>query len=418
MSGIKWLPLSAWRLDGKQASAKGGSSTSGGRGTNCPGLHFFSKEEAMPAPDPMTDLQNRWYNGLVGGLLADSSVAQLIQPSPLLAQADPSLWFYQNLIPPASLTFNTSTVNSARFFDEYAAVIQALQLPQDQLEQDVGASVFQQWATHLNQIQPPPTADQLPDLFFDWALINAPAVANIGRSDLNLALTFSTARDALKDYVGPNSKPIDFVGGFQDVVSTLQQVGNTQFTFDSSEASDDVSQTWTHGANMSFGGLWTDNSSNSQLSLKFARSKVTVDALFRHTVWISTPGPWYSSFMLNLAFSMNSSPPWPQPGSPTWDEIFGAHGSMQRLIGALLVADSLNVTVRSDAVYSDLDQQAIIENASHGLWPFFVPDEDSLANNVVRFDGAGTMRAEVTSAGGMPIVIGANVLGIPHYLGH
>jgi hypothetical protein len=372
----------------------------------------------MPAPDPMTDLQNRWYNGLVGGLLADSSVAQLIQPAPLLEQADPNLWFYQNLIPPASLTFNTSTVHSARFFDEYAAVIQALQSPQAQFEQDIGASVYQQWTTYLNQIQPPPTEDQLPDLFFDWALIHAPAVANIGRADLNLALTFSTARDALNDYVGPNAKPVDFVGGFQDVVNTLQHVGSTQFTFDSSRASDDVSQTWTHGANMSFDGLWTGSSSNSQLSLKFARSKVTVDALLRYTVWISTPGPWYSSFMLNLAYNNTSSPPWPQSGSPTWDEIFGAHGSMPRLIGALFVADSLDVTVRSDGVYSDLDQQAIIENASHGLWPFFVSDKGSLANNVVRFDNAGAMHADVTSAGGMPIVIGANVLDIARYLGH
>lgn len=369
------------------------------------------------ALDPMTDLQNRWYNRLASELLADPSVAQLIQPSPLLEQEDTSLWPYENLIPPESLTFNTRMTNSARFFEEYAAVIQALQFPQDAFEKDIGTSVYQQWTVHLSQIQPPPTEDQLPGLFFEWALFNAPNVANIGQSDLNLMLTISAAKDALEPYLGSQANPADFTGSFQDLVNTLQQAGSTQFIFDSSRASNDVSQTWTNGANANFYGLLSRSDGNSQLTVKFARSNVTVNVSLRYAVWVSMPGSWYSSFMLSLALNNKLSPPWPQTGPPTWDEIFGTQGSMPRLIGSLLVADELNVVVKSDAIYSGFDQRIVVENALNGLWPFFVPDNDRLTHNAVTFDNAGTMRVETSTAPGMPVVIGANVLDIARYLG-
>src|SRR5215207_8933309 len=104
--------------------------------------------------DPMTVLQNRWYNAFVAGLFADSSTAQIIQPAPPMARTDAALWTYENLIPPASLTFNTQLVSSAHFFNEYASVVEVLQWPQSSFEQDIGPSVYQQWTDHVHQMQP------------------------------------------------------------------------------------------------------------------------------------------------------------------------------------------------------------------------------------------------------------------------
>jgi hypothetical protein len=368
--------------------------------------------------DPMTELQNQWYNALVTGLLADPSVAQLIQPAPLLAPSDSSLWAYENLIPPASLTFNTQMTSSARFFREYASAVDGLKFPESAFEQDIGPIVYQQWTDHISQVHPPPAPGELPDLFFEWALLNAPEVAHIGASDLRWMYQISTAQEALKPYEDPNAKPADFSGTFEKLLQMLQASGSTQFSFDSSRATSDVSNSWTNGANTTFYGLWVGSNSTSMLSAKFARSKVTVTARLRYTVWISVPGAWYSSFLLNLAYSNKSSPPWPQNESPTWDEIFGPQGSMQRLIGWLLVADGLDVTVESDAIYSDRDQRVITSNALNGLWPFFVPSSGGFATNSVTFDETGAMRIEFFTEPQNPIVIGANVLGIARYLGH
>lgn len=369
--------------------------------------------------DAMTILQNRWYNGLVAGLGGNPATAQIIQPSSPMLQTDLGLWAYENRLPPASLTFNTNLYGGEQFFDEYAAVISELQFPQDSFRQDIGADVYQEWTAHVSQLQPPPTLDQLPGLFQEWAILFAPTVANVGTSDLVQMALINDAQQSLAPYEGPHAAPVDFNGSFAQLLQILQHSSRAQFSFDSSSSSSDVSNTWTSGVNTSFYGLWTGCNSTSRLSLRFARSKVTVTASTeRYTVWRSVPGAWYNSSLLNNAYSNKSTPPWPANANPSWDDVFGPTGSMRQLIASLLVMDGLHIIVTSDVTYQEVDQQTILGHVSDGLWPFFIPSNDSVVTNTVTFGSTSGMHIETVTQPGNPIIIGANALGIAQYLGH
>jgi hypothetical protein len=369
--------------------------------------------------DPMTILQNRWYNGLIAGLQASPATAQIIQPAPPMQQTNSGLWTYENAIPPASLTFNTDMYHSEQFFDNYAAVISQLQFPQDSFKQDIGVDVYQQWTRYVSQLQPPPTPDQIPGVFRDWAIQLAPAVAQVGTTDLTQMALIDDARHSLALYEGSNALPVDFDGSFAQLSQILQQSPSVQFSFDNSMSDSDVSHTWTGGGDTSFYGLWTGCSSASPLSQQFACSKVTVTVRAKaYTIWRSIPGSWYNSSLLNNAYSNIFTPPWSANAHPNWDDVFGPTGSMRQLIASLLVMDGMHITITSDATYEEFDQQTILSNASSGLWPFFILNSGSMVTNTITFGSTSGMQVETMVQPGTPIAIGANVLDIARYLGH
>jgi hypothetical protein len=369
-------------------------------------------------PDPMTVLQNRWYNGFVAGLQVDRTQAEIIQPS-LPLHTDNDLWAYENRVPPASLTFNTNLCGNEQFFEEYAALASRLLFPQSTFQQDIGADTYQAWTHYVNALQPPPTLEQLPALFMGWAMQFAPQVAQIGTSDLTQMALIAASQQMLAPYIGPHALPVDFDGSLAQLLHMLSQMSGVEFSFDSNTRSSDVSNTWTGGRDTNMYGLWTGSSSRSRLSLLFAHSKVTVTvSAKRYMVWRSTPGSWYDSSLLNNAFSNTSSPPWPANGNPNWNNFFGPTGSMRQVIASLLMMDGMHVSVASDATYTHSDQQSILGKVSAGLWPFFIPDSDSVVTNQVTFGSPSGMNIETITQPGNPMVVGANVLSIARYLGH
>lgn len=91
---------------------------------------------------------------------------------------------------------------------------------------------------------------------------------------------------------------------------------------------------------------------------------------------------------------------------------------MQRLIISLVVADGINVTISSSANYCAIDQQTIHNNIQNGVWPFYVPTNNSTVTNVSTFDNIKGMKIETVTQPGNPLVIGNNSLPIAQYLGH
>jgi hypothetical protein len=374
---------------------------------------------SLSSLEPITILQNRWYNCLVTKLQLDPNmIFQIRQPS-LLFHSDQGLWAYQDVIPPASLTFNTSIYKSYLFSDEYAAVISELEFPTNKFRQDIGEDNYQKWLTYLETINPPPPERQLPALFRKWSLLNAPSVMSVGVSDLSKRVLISAAQKGLLPYQGPNAKPIDFSETYAQLVQILDNSAGGSFSFDSNAISNDVGNTWTGGNNIGLDGLWAGNCSTSRLSRRFALSSVTVSIQFQsYTVWTSTPGAWYSSSLLNTAYSSEATPPWPINANPTWDEVFSQDGSMQHFIASLVVVDGMKATINSDVSYSKTDQQTIHRNASKGLWPFYAPTKNGSVTNLVTFDNTKGMKIETVTQTANPIVIGNNVLGVAQYLGH
>lgn len=378
----------------------------------------MSATHLLSSLEPMTVLQNRWYNGLVTRLQLAPKMFQIRQPS-LLPRSNQDLWASQDIIPPASLTFNTSIYKSYLFSDEYAAVISELEFPTDKFRQVIGEDNYQRWLTHLNKINPPPPINQHPALFRQWSMLNAPLVMSVGVSALTQMILISNAQQRLQPYQGPNAKPIDFKETYAQLAEILSNSPGGSFAFDSNTISNDVGNTWTGGNNVGLDGLWAGHCSTSRLSRRFALSSVAVNVQFQsYTVWASTPGSWYDSFLLHTAYSNKATPPWAINANPTWDEVFGKDGSIQHLIASLVVVDGMKATITSDVSYSKTDQQTIHRNASKGLWPFYAPTNNGSVTNMITFDNIKGMKIETVTQPGNPIVIGNNILGVARYLGN
>jgi hypothetical protein len=374
----------------------------------------------MPAtkPDPMTLLQNQWYRAVLTGLSADPASAQLRQPMTLIPGMDTALWACQDVVPPLSLTHNTVTTPSGRFFDEYARVIEALRFPPSTFAHDVGVEVDRRWTAFLHRLRPTPTENQLPDIFFDWAMLNAPEAARIGSADLQLIAQQDATKAALAPYRGPSAKPVDFRGGAADLAKALAQARAATITLESDTGPADVSGSWTHGVNDGVDGLWTGSGTGSELSIRFAASTVRVTTTVRACVtWTSTPTDWYDSAWLNTVYADPTSPLWPVESGPRWPEMFGPHGRLRQAISSLLVVDGIIAVVTADPGFDVAAQRAIAAHAAAGLWPCYLPDSAHAANTV-SFDAKGALRIETTSQPYTPLVLGANVLDIGRYLGH
>ncbi|WP_137937951.1 hypothetical protein [Chitinivorax sp. B] len=370
-------------------------------------------------PDPMTQLQNRWYNTVVDSLHLSRNAFQLNVPVVPVATEDAAIWAYLNQIPPVSLTANQSQSDGNTFFDQYEAIALQMQFPQSAFEQDIGEVNYQAWMAYLATINPPPQLSALPALFRNWAMVKAPAVMAVGVADLSNMVLINTAQIALLPYIEQPAKPVDYMLGYQAMMSQVYNAPSATVLFDSMAASSDVSNTWAKGVDFGVPGLWAGSSPHSRISRGFAASHVRAQLnLHAVSVWTSPPGAWYSSMMLHLAYSSQSSPPWPADAFPNWQDEFGADGALPDAVGSLLIVNGLTLTVTTSHRFPAVDQLLINDNVQRGTWPLFSPNQSGVVSNQAEFDNDGLLTLTTTVATGHPVVLGANVLAINSYLGH
>ncbi|MGL4961503.1 MAG: hypothetical protein ACRC67_09745 [Inquilinus sp.] len=369
------------------------------------------------------DLQAGFYNALAQGLgYSPTDPFQLIQPSPPLtggAEGDQLLWNYFNGLPPASLTQNTTISGGNQYLANYQAVMSALQAAPNNFKSTIGEACFNTYQTALQNgdVEPGPAA------FRNWALYNGTcsAVAVSGASALAAAMLdpIFAAQINVLPFKPAGTESVTFVPGYKKMLALLKKAPGRSFSVAAGDWSTDVSKTWTGGSDSGFFGLWGGSSSESTLSEKFASSAVSLSASFAHVLpFNATPGDWYSSSALGLAYNSPNAAPW-NPESPiTWDKTFGPQGNMQRFAVNLLIADEMEVMVTSSASYSTLEQTEIKQNSSKGLWPFYSGSSGSSSSTSVSFDASGEMQVKITSGPNAPVVIGCNVLAASMYLGH
>lgn len=368
--------------------------------------------------EPMMILQNRWYNSLSSHLCLDRSMFQIYHSLKSVVCSDKDLWRIQNLIPPLSLTFNPSIHVNKLFFDEYVSIVNQFQYPENKFREDIGEKIYQKWLVYLKKITPPPPSNKLPMLFRQWSMVTAPSVMSVGVSKLSQMVLVDGAIRRLQAYQGSDEKIIDFKENHAQLISDLASSVGVDFIFDGNFTDDNIENTWTGGIDTGVGGLWFGIDSNSNLSRQFALSRIKVDVKIKsYMISISVPSLWYNSSLFHTAYSNKNTPPWPKNPNPTWEDVFGRNGSMQRLIISLVLADGINATINSDAIFCESDQQIILRNASQGLWPLYTPTDNNIVTNTVTFDNSNGMRIETITQPRNPVVIGNNVLPIANYLG-
>lgn len=374
------------------------------------------------------DLQNGWYNGFLQGMGQSPNSFQMIQPAPPIASgtaANSILWAYYNNIPPFSLTQQFAPSGGNQFYNNYRALMSAL-VPSRSInvENDIGSANFKKWQAYVLNLATPPTMNQLPTLFRNWAMIAAPGVANIGSSDYAAILLdpVATAQNELTlIYTDLNGlpKPFNWSLSYNDMVTQLNSSPSRQFNFDSATMNSNVSTSWTKGGNSGFFGLWGGSTTTSSISEQFASSHIKVTASFDNVlVFADTPGLWYYSSAMGLAFANKTGNPWSAQSSINWDNTFGNNGNMQRFAANLIIASGMSVTVTSDASYSSLDQQTITSSGHAGFWPFYSGSSGSSSTNTVTFSQSGQMSITTSSIKGVPVVLGVNVLPVGQFVGH
>lgn len=255
-------------------------------------------------------------------------------------------------------------------------------------------------------------------------MLNAPSVAAKGASDYAAILldpVASAQTELTLSYtdIDQQPKPPSWSLGYNDLVNQLNKSPSRSFTFNSSTMNSNVSSSWTSGGNSGFFGLWGGSSSSSSISTTFASSTITVSASFEHVLtFVASPGNWYSSSAMGLAYANKTGNPWNPDSSINWNNTFGQNGNMQRFMANLIVCSGMQVKVTSTATYSS-EQQTEIHNNSHaGFWPFYSSGNSGGSSNTVKFDESGAMTITTSSQSGIPIVLGGNVLSVGDFVGH
>lgn len=198
------------------------------------------------------------------------------------------------------------------------------------------------------------------------------------------------------------SKPPDWSIGCAGLLKLLRSAPSAAFPFTSTAVPEP-----------GFWGLWTESPTAGGPSAQFASGDVSADLSFAHALTFApTPGDWYVSSALALAYATRSGPPWPGGSDVTWDSTFGPDGTMPRFLAALSVVAEIDARSASTAVFSPADQMLIRSNAALGLWPYYLGG----AGTSVGFDGAGRIAIRITSEPKRPVAIAAIVLTAGEYL--
>jgi hypothetical protein len=382
-----------------------------------------------------TDLQNGLYNLMLQGLgFTPGSPLQLVQPStPLPAKtADSTVWEYMNNIPPNSLTQNYIQSAGDQFFSDYQALMSSLNpTVKINIQGDVGASVYSDFVAYVLGLATPPAVTQLPNLFLNWAFLTNPSVAVKGASDLSAQLLdpIYRAQLALMPYTpapNPNNPGQTIPGkaptwslGYSQLASQVAAAPSKSFSSASVQSNSNVSNSWTHGGDSGFLGLWGSSSSTSSQSVTFASEAVSLSVSFGHvTTFTPVPGAWYDSAAFGLAYSTQSGSLWTPGSAINWASTFGPTGNMQRIPSSLVVVSGMDVKAVSTAVFSAADQTTINKSSGGGFWPFYSSGSSSSFTTSHSFNSGGQLTINSTSQAGIPIVVGINVLTAAQYTGH
>jgi len=363
--------------------------------------------------ESITGITDAWYNQLCESLQLLNSSFQLMLPV-AAPENNESLWTYFDLVPPATLKYNYWYYDQPTFFSQYAAILKQLQFPESTFENDIGKATYAKWNSYLQGLPQPPPENTLPAVWFQWAMLNAPVVANIGRSDLACQILIKSGARALAPYQGPNAKLPDFLPSFSDLVATLQSAPPADLLFTSTNGNPDVSNSWVPGIDPGFFGIWTGSWCGFRFNKKFAKSAVTLSVKFDHFAVVPiTPGAWYNSGLLHLALASQSVPPW--NSSTGWDKYFGQHGTLNFALGSVIAANGISLTLTSDAEFTSEEQAVIKSQVEMGYWPLYCRHKAVITNDIL-FE-TGKMTITCNAAAGNPVLIGNNVFKIGQYLG-
>lgn len=379
----------------------------------------------MAETDSFADLQKVFFAAFIQGVgYSLDQPAQVVQPAPPIVgddddEADTLLWNYLNTLPGDSLTRNTSLASGAQFLSTYSAVMSSLQSPPNNFKATIGEYCYDAFVAAVEN----GNAAANPRGYRDWAFLTSKCSenANSGASAYAAMLLdpIFAGQNNVLPYKPVGKKPVDFVPGYATMMKQLKKAPPRSFETRLSISNQEYKKTWTGGKQSAVFGLWSNSYSNTQISQKFSASGVHIKADFKNLLaFKATPGDWYNSATLGIAYSEKGTPPWSPTGLKTWENTFSARGDMLRFTTVLLIANQMNLTYSSEATFSQTEQQEIRKNSGGGLWPFYNGSSGDTSETTVDFDTNGHLLVTTSTVKNVPTIVGALVEPVDQFLGH
>lgn len=303
-------------------------------------------------------LQNMWYMAVVDGLGLDKSSFMLLQPGSALPYTTSSLWQMIDSLPAKALTTVLSLSSLNSFYQNYGGLFSAVIAPMSDDFRRVMSDDLPDWMNYKKTVtlQELISAGGWTGLFEFWARQNladnkaTTAISVFNKDDRNIVNVAFRKYSTNSDYHHPfditkntlyNIRIDDIVGG------AIVHGPRKEVHMNSRTSSADVSSTWAKGGVSGFFNIFNlgGSGSFSQLTNKFTRSEVTIDASFQHiaTLPTFTPGGWYDSSFLNYAYKNKDT--WSTGNPMTWETTFGPGGNMQRFLEGLVVVDGIDLSL-------------------------------------------------------------------------
>jgi hypothetical protein len=390
---------------------------------------------SQAAQQAMQTLTNQWYNAVVTGLGLDPTTFQLIQTSEPLGTTSQSLWQFFDSLPPATATQYFNPTQFSSFSQNYGAVVNSLEVPNDPEFQQAMGDYYFQWVTYLKGVTSVPAGGVL-QLLKTWTQLNMPpstaaqavtAWEQDGDNPVSVGV-------AMYQAVQNSTNPVyAYSNSYASLQNLLPSAEAKTATLDSETTSSNVSHTWAQGSAEGMFDIFAGETSASydQLTTQFASAQVSVNATFKRVLTfiarpleqpstdptISQYTPWYYSPALNLAFKTQDNTVWKPGATTTWATTFGPDGVMQQVCGGLVIVDGVNVTITSGAQFSSSDQKVFQQQTSGGFWPFFMASGSSGWQSNATFSDSGNVTVSITSPLGNPQILGCIVTPVAGIVG-
>ncbi len=370
-----------------------------------------------------------WRNEVAKQLSMDKNTFQLAQGNLGLQTSDSSgLFLMADAVPPQSVVAYFDASGKNKRSTAYNQLLHAM-LPSSSsgLVAALGP-MYASWIQYRNA----DTSDLSQEALFDkWAdrhldpnqKTAALTAFKAAKSDpLNIALDNYVDKNYYTTMMTPTQQSYSlptYSCNIAVATSAINTGGSAQIDYSTATASTASNGTTVSGSASGFYEIFSGGAGGSytQLNATAASSGFSIKgSVGKYATVAADAAQWYDASMVNRAWSAkNDNTIWdPNSNAGDWDSFFSTTGSLARRVSQLLLVSDYDLTVTSQASYSDSEYQQITANASFGIWPFFEASTSTThtVSSTHNADGSLSVRYQLNK--GLIAIWGATIQDAPN----
>lgn len=200
------------------------------------------------------------------------------------------------------------------------------------------------------------------------------------------------------------------------IQAALKSGTTKTFAYDSVSADTSLTSAWSQSASSAGVGFWgTSSDSNSQQCNTMAESAaVSVTMTVTYAMVPIQSGSWFFDPYFIQMYSNPSS--W-AGGQAQWNTLFGPTGTLLYSNTEALIVTNYHYEVTSQASYSATQYNALNNNTSVNVWPFYTSSNSSGATSHMTQNSDGSIVVKARSLNGAIQIMGFSVSSMASLIG-